>query len=167
MATYYAIPEGAMRQFLESQGFKEVTVPRTREIVYGKRHGDLSLRVYTSIVLGSAREVGTDAIRVAIFYRDEQKRIFKVGDGKRVHRVEGWKKNLQNRINHWNEMASPHRCPCCSAPMFRRKVKNKTSKAYGTQFLGCCTWRDTKCDGTIWGSRVADVLTINPTHSNV
>ena len=47
---------------------------------------------------GSSRKVGKDAIRVQVIYRDEKGETL-VSQPKRVHRVEGWRENLQKRMN--------------------------------------------------------------------
>ena len=46
-----------------------------------------------------------------------------MGGSRHVHRVEGWKKNLQSRLNRWMEQIGP-KCPKCSRLMVERKGKN-------------------------------------------
>jgi hypothetical protein len=117
-------------------------LPGTLELVWGKRvdkpllNGDklpLSLRVYTGInPSGDSRGVGEDAMRVNLFARKTdaqgQPIIIKLAGSKRVHRVAGWKANLQNRIDRWAE--GMKLCPKCGMPMVERKGTNG-------KFLGC------------------------------
>lgn len=142
-ARYVNVSETEMHEFLTPQGFKRIQIEGTVELVYGKRvHQDdlqLTLRVYTGIdPSGSSRGVGDDAIRVSLFMRQEN-RIVKLGGSKRVHRVAGWRANLQNRLDNWLDEFPKHKCKC-GYPMVPRK---------GTKgaFLGCSNFpicRETK-----------------------
>jgi hypothetical protein len=152
MAEYHAITRNEMAPFLERQGFRPMALPNVVELVWGKRvdrDGQaLSLRVYSGIDRsGTSREVGTDAIRVQVFYRDPDGAVTRIGTSKRVHRVKGWKRNLQSRIDGWQEALGPA-CPKCGAPMVLRKPpKGKTWQP----FYGCVRWRPggAGCDGTV------------------
>lgn len=123
-----------MTAFLTPKGFQIITVPGTKEIVFGKRvpHNlPLTLRVYTGIEpTGVSRGVGEDAIRVSLFWRNANGEIKKAGGSKRVHRVINWKANLQNRLDNWNQ---DFILCACGAPM----VERKGSKG---SFLGCCNY---------------------------
>jgi hypothetical protein len=145
MATFYNISEDEMREFLEAQGFSQMKLPRTKELVFGKRMDQdniaLSLRVYTGIdPNGSSREAGTDAIRVVLFMRSRDGSIFKLGGSKRVHRVLFWKKNLQKRLDSWLDSMPKHKCSKCGSPMLPRKGQ------FG-KFLGCS--RYPQCKNTL------------------
>lgn len=148
-ATYYNISENEMREFLEGQGFSQIKLPRTIELVFAKRVDQddlpLSLRVFTGInPSGSSRAVGKDAIRVTLFMRTRQairfedvpSNIIKLGGSKRVHRVENWKKNLQSRIDSWLDFMPKHKCKCGS-PMVPRNGENG-------KFLGCSQYPNCK-----------------------
>jgi hypothetical protein len=134
-AQYNNITQVEMEEFLIPQGFKAVSLnDSTVELVYGKRiiqdDLQLTLRVYTGINPGGdSRAVGQDAIRVNLFMRTNDGRIFKIGGSKRVHRVKGWKNNLQSRLDGWIEYLPKHKCDC-GLPMIPRKG------SIG-QFLGC------------------------------
>jgi len=126
---------------LESQGFVQVAVPRTIELVFGKRvdqdNLQLTLRIYTGInPSGSSRGVGKDAIRVMLFMRSDGE-IVKLGGSKRVNRVQNWKRNLQARINSWLDFMPKHKCSQCGSPMLPRKGKNGN-------FLGCSKYPECK-----------------------
>jgi len=158
MAEYYPISEAEMSEFLVAQGFQPVSLPGTLELVWGKivRRGSCvcSLRVYSGInPNGASRDVGKDAIRVTLHWRDAGGVIQKVGGSKRVHRVRGWRDNLQNRIDKWEEALGPP-CPKCAAPMVQRTVK-KDGPNKGKKFWSCVTWKATKCQGSIWPKREA------------
>ncbi len=136
MSKYINISIEEMEQFLIPQGFRKIEIPGTVELVYGKRVDtkdlQLSLRVYTGINPdGQSRKVGADAIRVDLFGMVENKPAY-LGGSKRVHRVAGWRENLQNRLNNWLDFLPKEKCPECGYPMVLR-----TAKATGNKFLGC------------------------------
>lgn len=138
------IPLKDMIDFLTPLGFKEIAaLEGTLEKVYAKRvdhHGlALSLRVYTGIEGTESRGVGEDAIRVALFMRDKDGRIVKLGGSKRVHRVIGWKKNLKNRLDRWEESFPTNVCNKCGMPMLPRNGRCG-------KFLGCASFP--KCTNT-------------------
>lgn len=135
MAEYYDISLSEMREFLESQGFQVIVVPRTREIVFSRRikgsRYPLSLRVYTGITSsGHSRSVGKDAIRVTLWCKVAEDQIMMLGGAKRVHRVKGWKQNLQDRLDRWRDFLVAD-CPQCGWPLVLRKSKDKH------EFYGC------------------------------
>lgn len=137
MAHYENITLADMRSHLEPQGFSQLTLDGVREAVFGKRVDidglPLSLRVYTGINPdGNSRDVGADAIRCNIFFRKSDGDVAKVASSKRVHRVAGWRNNLQKRID---ELTIEGKCDKCGAPMVRRK-----NKAKRTEFLGCSNY---------------------------
>jgi predicted RNA-binding Zn-ribbon protein involved in translation (DUF1610 family) len=140
MATYQNITEPEMTGFLAPQGFQKIELPNTDEIVFGKRMDrnglQLSLRVYTGIVpSGDSRKAGDDAIRVNSFMRLDGD-IKKVASSKRVHRVKGWMKNLQDRIDEVARKIPSELCPKCGKPMVLREGKSK-EKGEPYKFLGC------------------------------
>jgi hypothetical protein len=137
MATYYNITEQEMTRFLESQGFQRIQLQGYQELVWAKRvdQGNLalSLRVCSGINPdGNSRDVGKDAIRVELHLGtmvDGKQQIRRVRAGKRVHRVLGWRKNLQQRIDKWTA-DHLHLCPKCGMPTTLRKGKKG-------EFVGC------------------------------
>ena len=143
MATFYNISDEEMREFLGSQGFTQIAVPRTFELVFGKRvdrdNLKLTLRIYTGINphYGSSRDVGTDAIRVTLFMLSPDGRIVKIGGSKRVHRVTNWKKNLQSRLDSWTDCMPKNKCSQCGSPMLIRTGKSG-------KFLGCSKYPECK-----------------------
>jgi len=132
MASYVNISRTEMVEFLGEQGFKEVQLENTREMVLGKIVAkNICLRVYTGIVGDISRDVGRDAIRVGVFFRRPDATIVKVAGSKRVHRVAGWRKNLADRLDRWREQMFPA-CHVCDMPSVER-----TNKKDKTKFLGC------------------------------
>lgn len=70
MAEYTDISREEMVDFLAPQGFVELSLPNTKEMVMGKLVAkDVCMRVYTSIVDDTNRDNGKDAIRVGIFFK--------------------------------------------------------------------------------------------------
>lgn len=100
MATYTDIRKDEMVDHLTAQGFKEIQLPGTSEMVMGKiLKKNVCLRVYTTIARGSqSRDVGKDAIRCTVFYRRVDGEVRMWFGAKRVHRVKNWKTNLDARI---------------------------------------------------------------------
>ena len=131
---YTLIQEEEMRELLDAQGFKEVFIEGTREIVYSKVVAkNTCLRVYTSVAYidGESRDVGMDAIRVCLVYRKEDGTITGIGSDTKVYRIETWKQNLQKRLDKWLNLMGPT-CKC-GAPTKERDGK------FG-KFWGCCTY---------------------------
>jgi len=142
MANYASITEQQMREFLQAQGFVQVNLKGVGELVWAKIvRSNISMRVFSSIKDGCSREKGADAIRVAFAWRDKDGEIIPIGSTKRVHRVEGWKKNLQSRIDNWKDQLGPT-CPACQAPTIQRQNKKTKQK-----FFGCANWSKTGCKG--------------------
>ena len=131
-----------MEDFLLPQGFKPLSLDKVRELVYAKRVGEnYSLRIYSTITAGrqKARDCGKDAIRFCLFYRASANDTPRLVNGdKKCLRVEGWRGNMQKRIDAWESMKGVD-CPCCAAPMKKRKGNNG-------EFLGCIQYPD--CKGT-------------------
>jgi len=99
MATYRNITIEEMRELLRSEkGWKEGATKNSKEVVFShnlKRYPFILLRVYSGIVNGESRGVGRDAIRVCAVNVKTDRGFIKA---KRVHRVEGWRNNLEKRV---------------------------------------------------------------------
>jgi len=147
MPEYVNVTSEEMGPFLTLRHkFQRMEIDGTTELVYGRLYDyngiKVSLRVYTGINPdGNSRAKGKDAIRLVLFVRGPDGKPKIVGLMKRVHRVKGWRKNLENRLETWREMLGPT-CPKCSKLMaLRSQRKNKKSK-----FWGCMNYPD--CNGT-------------------
>lgn len=144
MAEYVNVTHDEMGPFLTLRhGFQRMEIEGTRELVYGRIHRHegiaISLRVYTGINPdGNSRAKGQDAIRLVLFVRDSEGKPRIIGVEKRVHRVKGWRKNLENRLNNWQELLGPV-CPKCGGFMVQRSQrKNRKAKFWGcSQFPQC------------------------------
>lgn len=151
MAEYYNISVEEINAFLLPQGFQAMSLPNTHELVYGKRINQngmqMTMRVYTGInPSGESRGVGDDAMHVNLFIRLPNGEIKKLFGSKRVHRVKGWKKNLQDRINEVSQNIPKKMCNRCGLPMVLREGKNKsTGKEY--KFYGCVGYP--QCSNTL------------------
>lgn len=138
-------------------GFYRIPVPGTLELVYGKKVGpDLTLRIYSTIEGGFAREKAKDAIRVTIFWKpseQEQELMLrdgvidanaswpvKVGGETKVLRVPTWRKNLGERLEHYEEILPP-RCQCGCPKVYRTPKKSKGQT--WEPFWGCVLYK--KC----------------------
>jgi hypothetical protein len=166
MAEFYPIKREEMASFLESQGFRLMSLPNVTELIWGKRVDrdgqSLSLRVYSGInPSGDSRGKGQDAIRVEVYWRDGDGTICRIGGSKRVHRVRGWRDNLQNRIDQWEDGLGPV-CPECGAPMRLREPKKGQT---WTPFYGCVRWKPNNagCNGVARIPRPAGRPTALPT----
>ena len=132
MATAVEVTRPQMHEVLARQNFVEINLPGTKERVYS-RFVDRGLcqRVYTSIVGESSRGVGEDAIRVVLVTKLANGEVKIVGADRRVHRVAGWRDNLQQRLDGWREQVGPA-CPACGCPTVLKKTKRP--------FWGCCRY---------------------------
>lgn len=127
---------------VEKGGFHRMVLPGTIEVVYGKRvHPELTLRIYSTIQDGSAREKGADAIRIGIFWRPSPEVMaqwtgkswpIRVGGDTKVLRVKGWKENLHKRLSAYEDLM-PGKCSCGAPTVYRKPKKSQTWKA----FWGC------------------------------
>jgi len=135
MATATTINRDEFEAYVTGRGLQLIpNLPNTKELVYGKRvdkgNLKLSLRVYSSITPdGVSREVGADAIRVCLWSIHGGKPLL-VSSSVRVHRVEGWRKNLCERLDSWESLLSDRRC-VCGVPMIKRHNKKRNNDFYG------------------------------------
>ena len=136
-AEYTRIGADDMDAFLIDLGFvEEPRVPRRERQyvkVYGRGPGgaELVTRVYSSIVEGldpASRARGKDAIRVVPIYRHPTYGDFALGKNKRVHRVNGWRRNLTNRIEESERSAPGPVLDSRGKPM--RLRQNRKTKQY-------------------------------------
>ncbi len=141
---------------LPGSNWHRIRVPGTIEAVYGRRiHPELSLRIYSTLERGFARDLGSDAIRICVAWRPQEREqamwIAKgltrvdprypdrpafpmiVGGETRVHRVDGWRNNLTKRLEAYEELIPPP-CPHCGCPtVWRTPAKGQTWQP----FWGC------------------------------
>lgn len=115
----------------------------------------LSLQVYTTVT-GSvehpekafSRDIGTDAIRVILFWgeiivdyvKHAEIRVPRYVSHVDVKRTQGWRKGIATAVNHWEELIGPP-CPYCHKPTGRRDGPHGS-------FYGCVDFKDHGCRGT-------------------
>ena len=145
MAEFVFITRTEMTDFLTEQGFQEIKLAGFKEIVMAKVvrpnfecSTKFSLRVYTSVPDGElvSRTKGRDAIRVVVAARIGARPPRILGSSRRVHRVENWRGNLQERIDNWERVVAPC-APCsnCGNLMVERENTRDLTK-----FLGCLNY---------------------------
>lgn len=141
MAIAVTISAADMDSFLTGQGFQPLTIPGTREKVYGKvvdqtKGKEVCLRIYTSIDGDKSRDKDSDAIRAVLVTRvGNDTRI--VGADRRVHRVAGWRKNLQDRIDGWREQLGPT-CPNADCGRFTVYRTSRRGPFWGCSAYPTC-----------------------------
>jgi len=131
---YTPITLDQFSEFIIPRGFIQVPVEESKlwtgEYIFEKtiEHGYI-IQIYSSISIytNKTRNVGTDAIRVVVLDRDH-----KVFHGnKRVNRVDGWRNNLDKRLENWKGIITW--CQQCGSPLWKRKGKHGF-------FLGCSSY---------------------------
>lgn len=139
MAQFTIIDQTSMAALLLDNDFVKIFVPGTNEEVWSKVvRNNLCIRVYTSVQGSRSRSNGKDSIKVCLVSKRPDGQIVGVGKTKRVHRVMGWAKNLQNRIDLWEELLGPQ-CTCGCYMVIRESTRGK--------FWGCSNFpicRNTK-----------------------
>lgn len=105
-----------------------------KETIYGMDN----IRIYSSIVNGVSRDVDKDAIRVMVW--DSVTNLPYKPSEARVYRVEGWRKNLKDRIlKTKEEILTYPKCKKCGAFMIERENRQTHEK-----FMGCMNWKNCK-----------------------
>ena len=136
MAHAITITRAEFEQFIVPLRFQQVQVPGTVELVYERACSVGAIRVYSTINSnGLSRGVGSDAIRVTLF---SQGKI--IGADTRVHRVEGWRNNLMDRLRNWKALVGPV-CPECGKPTVYR---HGTTRGRKWSFWGCSAYPECK-----------------------
>jgi hypothetical protein len=148
-ATFTRINKHEFNEFMEDNEFVCINDEQARqELIYAFmwHDGTYMIKIFSSIVPrdGEGRSKGKDAIRLVLFLLidGEYKPVWKAA---RVHRTQGWRDNLQNRINealNRGRYKREYKCKICSAPMLGRYGK------WGF-FWGCSMYGATECPYTI------------------
>jgi len=142
---YTEISEKEFEDALTSQGYnwKKVSEPYTKENPYLIEYKGVYVKVYSSIVRGVSREVGSDAIRVIGW--DPVSNFPVMSSERRVNRTEGWRQNLASRIEDVRQkMESINKCKICGGILVERE--NRATKE---KFMGCFNYKNhPKKDGT-------------------
>lgn len=145
---------------LYEKGFREVTLPRTKELVFEFPHRTvprMKVRIYTSAVRkqgGANLEVrgeGNDAIRVIVVYtrtNGQERGVFKE---RRVNRSGSSVQSIVDRTlqrgrEAYADIPKPeHRCPHCGAPKAkskRRKDRRTGKMVGGNMYCAELCWKN-------------------------
>lgn len=117
--------------------WKKLEEKYAKENVYMVSINDIHIKVFSSIVAGVGREVGSDAIRV-VGWDMSSDRPMSTSEG-RVNRTDNWSENLKIRIqtvvSKVVEMRDAPKCPKCGGMM--SEMKGKFGK-----FKGCLNYKN-------------------------
>ncbi len=128
MAKFTTITKDQMTEFLESNGFTQIHLEGVDEQVWSKIvKPNLCLRIYTTIQGNKSRSNGRDSIKLCLVSKTPDGQIHGVGKTKRVHRVEGWLNNLQNRLDLWQDLLGPQ----CSCGCYMVKRESRIGEFWG------------------------------------
>lgn len=157
--SYESISLIEMDDFLRQRRFKPVDLYFRRrpvkEWVYERRlpqNANHFVRVYTTIQryggrADQSRDVGKDAIRVQVIYRDEKGETL-VSMPKRVNRVSTWRDNLDDRLKEVAESLPKVKMDSRGEPMTLRKKRGnlfwgsrdypayQETRRYGSEYVG-------------------------------
>ena len=184
--SYESISLVEMDDFLRQRRFKPVDLYFRRrpvkEWVYERRlpqNANHYVRVYTTIQryggkTDQSRDVGKDAIRVQVIYRDEKGETL-VSMPKRVNRVSTWRDNLDDRLKEIAESLPTVKMDRRGEPMTLRKKRGnlfwgsrdypnyKETRRYGAETIReCCECQTQEGLTTIQaGTYCYDCLPIN------
>lgn len=107
-----------------------------REKIYMVKINDKYVKVFSSLVDGVSREVGTDAIRVVAWDKSSKRPI--MSSEKRVNRTDNWRENLKKKINEViSKQVDFLMCtiPGCGGKIVPIKYKGK-------EFNGCTNYKN-------------------------
>lgn len=135
---YVEIKQGEFEEILSRRGYKweRVTDPIAKEAVYLVDFGGIYVKVYSSIVNGLSRGVGTDAMRIVAW--DHVSNLPVISSEGRVNRTSGWRENLIVRIESAKDkMKGVEKCNICGGLLVER-----TNKLTQKTFMGCLNYRN-------------------------
>ncbi len=121
---------------IQKYNWKRISEPYTKENPYLIEYKGVFVKVYSSIVKGVSREVGSDAIRVIGW--DTVSNLPVMNSERRVNRTEGWRQNLVSRIEDVREkMHNVEKCKICGGILVERENRTTHQK-----FMGCLNYRN-------------------------
>lgn len=160
--TYTEITQADFEDLLNIKGYKwrKLEEPMAKEAIYLVETGGVTIKIFSSIVGGVGRGIGTDAIRVVGW---DLVSGFPISAGEaRVYRTEGWREHLVERIeNVKGKMINGSRCKICGAMMVER-VNSKTKE----RFKGCLNWKNHPKKGDMSNQNVVIHRPIEPIVKN-
>lgn len=135
---YVEIRQEEFEETLSRRGYKweRVADPVAKEAVYLVDFGGIYVKIYSSIVNGLSRGVGTDAMRVVAW--DHVSYLPVISSEGRVNRTAGWRENLVVRIESAKDkMKGVEKCNICGGMLIER-----TNKLTQRKFMGCLNYRN-------------------------
>ena len=142
------ISEQEMHDHLTGLGFRPMTIPGTRELIYGRIINTasghrISQRVYTTIYHGETLEKGQKAIYVKLFFMYDSNPVI-IGKTVRCLRVTNWRENVAEAVAKYEDNFCV--CPVCGNPMVWREPDAARGQTF-KPFWGCVTYFKTYCPG--------------------
>ncbi len=114
--------------------WRKLDEPKAKENIYMVSINNIHVKVFSSIVDGSSRGVGTDAIRVVGWDTMTDRPIS--SSEMRVNRTDNWSINLRNRIETVvSKVVNVSRCKICGG--IEIEMKGKFGK-----FMGCLNYKN-------------------------
>ncbi len=108
----------------------------TKENVYMVSINDIHIKIFSSIVGGTSREIGADSIKVVAWDTTSNRPI--MSSEMRVNRTDNWEENLKSRIQTVvSKIVNIPRCKICGGIMTEMNGK------YG-KFIGCLNYKNHK-----------------------
>lgn len=137
--SYVEIKEKEFEYILSHLGksgynWKKLDEPNSKEDVYMMSINDIHVKIFSSIVDGVSRGVGSDAIRVVGWDLQSDRPIS--SSEMRVNRTANWSVNLRNRIEMVvSRVVNSSRCKICGGIEIEMKGR------YG-KFKGCLNYKN-------------------------
>jgi len=135
---YTEITKEEFEDILNLKGYKwkQVTDQFAKENIYLIESEGIFVKVYSSLVGGVSRGVGTDAIRTVGW--DPVSNFPVMSSEARVYRTEGWRESLIARIEGVKEkMKGIQKCKICGGVMVER-----ANRATKEKFMGCLNYKN-------------------------
>jgi replicative superfamily II helicase len=148
---YTEIIQSEFEDLLNLQGYKWKILDdnMAKEVIYLVETGGIGVKIFSSIVSGMSRGVGTDAIRVLGL--DPVSGLPVISSESRVYRTDNWRSNLVQRIEDVKlKMKDIQKCQICGGMMVER-TNSKTKE----KFFGCLNYKNHPKKGEIPSGTIA------------
>lgn len=114
--------------------WKILEEPNAKENVYMVSINDIHVKIFSSLVGGVSRQVGSDAIRIVAWDTTSNRPI--MSSEMRVNRTDNWADNLRKRIELViGKMIDNEKCKICGGVIVEMKGK------FG-KFMGCLNYKN-------------------------
>jgi replicative superfamily II helicase/ssDNA-binding Zn-finger/Zn-ribbon topoisomerase 1 len=155
---YTEIRQTEFEDLLNLQGYKwgKLDDNTAKEVIYLVEIGGIGVKIFSSIVSGMSRGVGTDAIRVVGL--DPVSGLPVMSSESRVYRTDNWRSNVVQRIDNVREkMKGIQKCQICGAMMVER-----TNSRTKERFMGCLNYKNHPKKGEKSSGIIVEGHTGNP-----